>query len=64
MCRVEVHLGSWEKGEDISMINGFIRHLSFIMANLRYPAKKGTNLSWLVDNPIDSKKLKDEFLPI
>jgi len=33
-------------------------HLSFIMANLRYPAKKGTNLSWLVDNPIDSTKTK------
>jgi len=50
------------------MINGFIRHLSsfiiFIMANLRYPAKKGTHLSWLVDNPIDSQKLKDEFLAI
>ena len=25
------------------------------MANLRYPAK--TNLSWLVDNPIDTKRL-------
>ena len=29
------------------------------MANLRYPAKKKQNLSWLVDNRIDSKQPKD-----
>ena len=34
------------------------------MANLRYPAKKKKKLSWLVDNPIDTKRLKDYFLPI
>ena len=30
---------------------------STYMANLRYPAKK--KLSWLVDIPIDTKRLKD-----
>ena len=41
-----------------SKIYPIIVVLSYIMANLRYPAKKSI-LSWLVDNPIDTKRLKD-----
>jgi hypothetical protein len=32
-------------------------YIDIIMANLGYPAKK--HLSWLIDNPIDTKRLKD-----
>ena len=31
--------------------------LNIIIANLRYPAKK--NICWLVDIPINTKRLKD-----